>query len=252
MSKIKVSIIVVKYKAEEAFLAFKKSLKAITIPYELIEIDNNVNNVGYGAGNNLGAKRAHGEYLFIVNPDTRVLPGCLEALVNFLDNNPQAGIVAPLLLNTQNQVYPLQGTSKLTPMAAIFSLSFIHKYWPNNPIAQKYWLKTWDKQTTKAVDVVPGTAFLIRKALYNQIGGFDENFFLYFEESDLCKRVSEQDWEIYITPNAQLIHEWASSTPKNNKRIQTIFNESRFYYFKKHYGFVWAKIVNWFCNPYGN
>lgn len=206
-----VSIVVVHYKADKVLFECLQSIKKSKpkVSFEVIVVDNDEKkvidkeirknyqwtryikspkNLGFGAGNNLGAKRAKGKYLFFLNPDTIVLPNATDSLVEFLEKNKSAGIVAPLLLNPQKRPYPLQGTSILTPLKGVFALSFLVKLFPNNSISKKYWLKGWDKTKTKEVDVVPGTAFMIEKKAFEKIGGFDEKFFLYFEEADFCKK----------------------------------------------------------------
>ncbi|KKU03292.1 MAG: glycosyl transferase family 2 [Candidatus Amesbacteria bacterium GW2011_GWA2_47_70] len=237
----RVSIIIVKYRAAAELAACLPSLKK----YHVIIVDNDKINRGYAAGNNLGAKSAKGEYLLILNPDTVVSPGAIELLATFLDTHPQAGIVAPFLLDPAGRPYPLQGTRELTPLTGLVALSFLNQI--PNPISRHYWLADWDKRQPRQVDVVPGTAFLIRKQIYDQLGGFDENFFLYFEEADLCRRVRHAGWEIYMYPPAKIMHYWGASTPKS-ARIQAIFSASRFYYFRKHFGLLWAIVVHLVCS----
>ena len=146
-------------------------------------------NIGYGAGNNLGVKHARSENLFILNPDTKIYSGDLSKLVDYIDKHKRIGIVAPLLVDKNNQPFPFQGSKELTPKYGIFSLSFISKLFPNNRIFKEYWFLGWDKAKNQKVDVVPGTAFMIKKELFDRLGGFDEKFFLFFEEFDLCKRI---------------------------------------------------------------
>jgi len=237
----KVTVIIVKYKAEKEL---KKCLASIK-NYPVIIVDNDQVNRGYAAGNNLGAKKATSQYLLILNPDTIVHPGAISKLVTFLDTHPKAGIVAPLLLDPKGQPYPLQGTRELTPLTGLVALSFLNKI--PNPISRHYWLADWDKKESQLVDVVPGTAFLIRRSLFTQIGGFDEKFFLYFDETDLCRRVKKLGWDIYMLPQAKIMHIWGASTPRS-RRIQAIFTASRFYYFKKHFGQPWAILVHLVCS----
>jgi GT2 family glycosyltransferase len=266
----KVSLIIVHYKANEEFF---NCLRSITqhkpkTSFEVIVIDNDENptieeemqknfswviyrksskNLGFGAGNNLGAKYAKGEYLFFLNPDTKVYPHTIDNLVSFLEKDSRVGIVAPLLLNSQETPYELQGTKILTPFSGIFALSFLNKLIPHNPVSLRYWQTGWDKTKQKEVDVIPGTAFLIRKKLYEEVGGFDEKFFLFFEEFDLCKRIREIGHTIYIIPDAKVIHLWGRST-KHKKNISEIFIQSRKYYFRKHYGLLAMWLVELFTN----
>ncbi len=265
---MKLSIIIVHYKVKEGLFACLQSIydSGTKTSFEVIIVDNDEeqtierelkkkfskvvyikskSNVGFGAGNNLGVKQAKGEYIFFLNPDTEIEKGSLTHLVNFMQADEQIGIVAPLLLDKHNHPYPLQGTSELSPLSAIFGLSFLNTLFPKNPISKKYWLDGWNKKETKAVDVVPGTAFVIRKKAFLAAGGFDEKFFLFFEESDLCKRVKQLGYSVYIHPKAQVMHSWGEST-KQRDDTDLFFAQSRFYYMKKHYGFFSAVLVTTF------
>jgi GT2 family glycosyltransferase len=270
---MKVSIIIVNYKVKQELFHCLTSIEKsnISFPYEIIIVDNDEEkaiekelkekfpsvlylkpekNLGFGRGNNFGAKRAKGDYLFFLNPDTEVLRDAITKLKEFLDENKQVAIAAPLLLNPEKKPYPLQGTTTLNPLAAIVSLSFINKIFPGNPVTKKFWITHWDKKQIKEVDVVPGTAFMIRKNIFNKLEGFDEHFFLYFEENDLSKRLRDLGYTLCMIPNAKVIHAWGSSTKKSKQNISKIFSQSRFYYFKKHYGFFWATLVH-FVTTFG-
>ncbi len=226
----------------------KKIQKDLTKQFPLVKYIKSPGNLGYAAGNNLGAKTAKGKYLFILNPDTQILPGSIDKLVKFLEKNKSVAVVAPLLLNHRHKPYPLQGTSILTPLKGVFALSFINKLFPNNPVSKNYWSNWQDKtklNQPRQVDVVPGSAFLIRKSIFNKLKGFDENFFLYFEESDLGKRLTDKGYKLFILPQAKIIHHWAAVTPKSSA-IKQHFNRSRYYYFKKHYGLLAALMAEFF------
>lgn len=262
---MKVSVIIVHYAVpQELFVCLRALFVDKASVFEVIVVDNDEQstiqndllkkfpqvrfiksekNVGYGGGNNLGAKKARGEYLFFLNPDTIVQKGVMAQLAQFLDTEKEAGIVAPVLLDKNGKTYLLQGTKELTPFRAICSLSFIQKLFPNNTIAQKYWNKEVNKQQPYEADVVPGSAFLIRKNLFEKLGGFDEHYFLFFEEHDLCNRVKASGWKCVMVPQAKVIHFWGESTQKSDKNIKKIFQKSRFYYFRKFYGLPTALLT---------
>lgn len=264
-----VSVIIVHYHVKKELLVCISSILASGTKnsFEIIVVDNDEKNeiekdlelsfpqvtyikssqnLGYSTGNNLGAAVAKGKFLFFLNPDTIFSTNVIDPLLKFLTKNKEAGIVAPLLLDKGKNPFVLQGTRELTPLRAVFSISFLHKLFPNNPIAKKYWLSEWDKKTIKEVDVCPGTAFLIAKDLFEKVGRFDENFFLFFEEFDFCKRVKKLGYTVFIHPEARIIHLWGRSTAnlKNNKEI---FFKSRFRYFRKHFGLFAAAIVEVIC-----
>jgi GT2 family glycosyltransferase len=261
--KPKVSIIIVHYKAKKELFQCLDSIRKnkTKVTYEIIVVDNDekkigksafskykwVNyfqspkNLGYGAGNNLGVREAQGEYLLILNPDIEVLENSVENLVNFLDKNEDVGIVAPNLLDKNKNLFKKMGSRRLTPIRAMFVLSFLNKLIPNNRFSNEYYLKGVDKSKLREVDSVPGSALMIRKSVFRKAGMFDENIFMYFEEEDLGKRVKELGYKIFINPKAEIIHYWTSS--KGTKKLKKIFARSRFYYFKKHYGIFWAFII---------
>lgn len=258
------SIIIVSYLVEAELLRCIESiaLSKQKIEFEIIVVDNDekktlgkklkklnhyvkyikaAGNIGYAAGNNLGARYSKGDYLFFLNPDTRLVSGSLDDLITFFSKK-NVGIVAPLLLGLDGKAYQ-QGSLELSPIRAIFSLSFFSKLFRNNPISRKYLMLGWARKRIKEVGVSPGTAFMIRKSVFEKIGGFDENFFLYFEEFDLCRRVRKLGYRIYINPEIKMIHEWGSSTKKSNLNIKKIFEASRFYYFRKHFGLLQALVT---------
>lgn len=266
--KTVVSIIIVHYKAKEELYNCLDSIitSKPKYSYEIIVIDNDeikniadeiiykyphitykyFGNKGFGVGNNIGANIASGEFLFFLNPDTKIFPGTIDIIVEYLKQNNDVGIAAPLLHDMKGYPYQ-QGAMELTPLRALICLSFINKWFPNNPVSKKYFLYDWDKKTVKEVAVVPGTAFVIGKNLFREVGGFDENFFLYFEEFDLCNRVRALGWKLVINPHAKVYHVWGASS-KLNKDAGKIFLKSRYYYFKKYYGSFSAKIISLFLN----
>lgn len=258
MEKASISIIIVNYKVEkhlfDCLSSIENHLKKISYEVIVVENDPDTNlteklkkfsklkyvgakkNNGFGAGNNLGAKYARGEFLFFLNPDTEIKNGSIVSLLEMFEDE-HVGVVAPLLIDFRGKPFQKQGTLKLTPINAFFSQSFVYKYFPNNPIANKFWIKSWNKKSVKEVDVVPGTAFIIRRDLFKKLGGFDEKFFLYFEENDLCNRANAAGYKNFISPKLKVFHAWGKST-QQEKNIETIFEKSRSYYFQKYYGVV--------------
>ena len=255
---IKVSIIIVNYKVKKELFACIESIiqGKPTTPHEIIVVDNDERktiyadlskkfpkikyvpneNKGYGAGNNLGATYAKGQYLFILNPDTKLEKNCIDLLTTYLERHKDVGIVAPVLYDRNNKP-PLQGAHELTPLRAIFTFSFLNKIFPKNPITKEYWVdQKWDKKSAQEVGSVPGAAFMIRKEIFEKVDGFDEGFFLYFEEHDLCKRVVKVGWKLVMCPQAKVFHVLGGSTKQSKRSIQNIFVQSRFYYFRKHFG----------------
>lgn len=268
-SNIKISVIIVHYNVKkELFECIKSIYKSNPqTTFEIIVVDNdekkvikkdllkkfpnvkyleNKNN-GWGGGTNAGLKLAKGEFVYLLNPDTIFVNNALDASYKFAIDSKAAGVVASMLYDKKKRIYELQGTRLLTPLRAIFSLSFINKLFPNNPISKDFWMKGWDKTKTKRVESATLSAALIKKETLIKAGGFDENLFLYYEEHDLAKRLSSLKVYNYIIPQSKVIHLWEVSSGKTGRTSEFI-KKSREHYFNKYYGKITAAIVEFFMS----
>jgi GT2 family glycosyltransferase/4-amino-4-deoxy-L-arabinose transferase-like glycosyltransferase len=203
-------------------------------------------NLGFGGGRNLGRSFAKGEYLFCLDADITIDYKSFKKLVNFLDSHKDAGFVAPGMQNLSGKFTP-QITSELTPIRGIFYLSFINKIFPNNPFSKSFLLSNQDRNNTCEVECPQIGGFMVRTKVFDMVGGFDENLFLYFEENDFPRRIKNEGWNVYFLPEARIIHLESKGTPKSSERIKNIFAHSRFYYFNKHYGLLPAIVVELFA-----
>jgi GT2 family glycosyltransferase len=266
--KITLSIISVYFGEIERLRSLLISIKksGIKYPYEVIIVNNkpkehlntssfakikNINiinssgNIGYGRGNNLGIKSSRAKYVFVVNPDTKLIKGSLNDLIAILEKNKNVAVVAPNLIDTNGYLFEKQGTRVLTPLRAVFSLTILSKIFPNNKYFRDYYMLDLAKDKLREVDTVPGSAFLIRKDLFDNIGGFDRTFFLFFEETDLCLKIIKTGKKILMTPDVAFEHDWKPN--EGGQKLKKIFKQSRFYYFKKNFGLLDALIVEFFA-----
>jgi GT2 family glycosyltransferase len=194
----------------------------------------NERNLGFGGGHNQAFQRASGEFFMPLNSDTTVHPGCLLRLVEFLRANPSVGIAAPKLLNPDGT---LQYSCRRfpTPAAAVFRNTFLGRLFPNNRYAREYLMADWDHSVPRDVDWVSGAAFCYRRAVYEKVGGFDERFFMYLEDVDLCKRVQEAGYRVVYVPDAVVTHKIGASTDRVANRMIRQFHRSMLLYYQKHH-----------------
>lgn len=155
-------------------------------------------NISYAAANNSGEKHASGENLLFLNPDTIVGKNALKNMITFLESKEECAIVGPRLVNADG-IVELSYAYDSNILSELYMRSV-----KKMPTPIKYRLYNMNK--IKKVDVVVGAALLIRKDVFEQVGGFDEIFPLYLEESDLCKRVRMLGWKIYYYPKAEITH----------------------------------------------
>ena len=247
-----VSIILVNYNGVDVLIDCLNSLEKF-IPRnncEIIVVDNNSqdnsvdilndkfaniklinlpNNVGFGAGNNAGAKVAKGEFLLLLNTDTILTNNILPHLIELISANPDVGVIGPKLF------FP-DGSFQISfsPEIGIkgeFAARKLHK---DAEVKNKLDIIEQDFQDIQEVDIVVGAAFFTRTDLFNLLGGFDEKFFMYFEESDLCQRVRNKGYKILYTPHVSLIHIRGYSVNKISNRMAVEYRRSQIYYYHKH------------------
>jgi len=219
-----------------------------------IKLVENKKNIGFAKAVNQGMRRARSKYILMLNPDTVLKEGALEKMVAFADSDPKIGIVGPKLVFPDGTVQKeVQRFPTLWPM--VFWLFRLHRIppFPNLPPLRGFLLRDFDYEKTQVVEHLLGAALLLRWKMLDEIGlssqgrwasgPFDENFWLWFEETDLEKRAKEAGWKVVYYPKAEVIHQVGESTRKMNPfRLQYIWNNSLRYYFKKHRPF-WEQIV---------
>lgn len=247
-----VSIILVNYNGNKIIKDCLQSLRQFnhTILSEIIVVDNASNdgspelicehfpevkliretvNHGFGKGNNIGAKIALGDYILFLNTDTILTCDFLPQLLTVMIENPQVGIVAPKLLNQDGslQISTSPALGVWGEFLAQRRSSRYHRGQNKEYIDQKF-------AHQQEVDLVVGAALLIRRKLFEQLRGFDENFFMYFEEADLCQRSQYLGWKVIYEPRVSLIHLHGASTKQLPQQMLLEYRRSQVYYYQKH------------------
>ena len=217
----------------------KKIPKAIFLDKRVTVIKSKVNG-GFGCGCNLGAEQASGEFLLFINPDTVFFKNSITTMINTFKKLKKVGAVGPLMMDGKNNPLPTIN-SFITLPKAIFAYSFLNKLFPKNPILKNFWMKDADRSKISKVDVISGACMLIKKELFEKISGFDERFFMYFEEQDLCARIVKEGYKVIFNPNAVIKHAVGASL-SDKKMIKSYFQKSRFQYLKKNLGILPAII----------
>ena len=221
---MKVSAIVVNYNAGDHLLDCVRSLKADGVE-EIVVVDNasadgsadavraaepsvvvhrTEGNIGFGAGANRGAAISSGDALLVMNPDTVVEPGMVKVLVEALERDPGIGVVAPRVENPDGSVYP--SARAFPSLSDALGHAFLGFVAPANRFTRRYKLLDWDRTTARDVDWVSGTAMMIRGDVWRAVRGFDEGYFMYVEDVDLCWRAWRAGWRVTYEPEARLVH----------------------------------------------
>ncbi len=163
-------------------------------------------NVGFGAGNNLALRQARGEYVMLVNPDLTIFPGEIEKLVEFMDAHPDVGMAGPALYNPdstrQESCYRFP-----TMLMPFYRRTILGKTSAGKRYLHHYFMRdALSGQKPLEVDAMMGSAIMIRRKALEEIGMFDEKFFMYMEELDICRRAWVYNWRVVHVPFAKLVH----------------------------------------------
>lgn len=168
-------------------------------------------NVGFAAANNLGAGKlqdgGHGDDdILLLNPDTVVRPGALQAMAAVLERHPKAGVVGPKLLEGDGS--RVQPSVRRLPTLAVFVMFFlkVQRVWDESPVWRRYMATDFDYHFEQKCEQVMGAAFLVRNSVWRELKGLDEDFWIWFEEVDFCARAQRQGYEVWYTPGGAIVH----------------------------------------------
>jgi hypothetical protein len=209
-------------------------------------------NIGFGKAQNMGFKKEEAKFYLSLNPDIEFLPGqnTIKKMVEFLNENKKAGLVAPRLLNSDKSIQYscCRFPGFLDQIARRLELEKRSKYFKKR--VDNYLMKDFDRHQTTPVDWVIGSFILIKKEVVDQIGFFDERFFMYFEDCDWCRRVWESDYQVYYIHDISVVHahhrDSADNSPVKSlfkNHVARIHLQSWLKYFRKwgtkrkHYGY---------------
>ena len=202
----------------------------------LIPLDRNG---GFAFGSNAGIRESlrsvpPADYVMLLNPDTLVLPGAIAALVGFMESQPNAGIAGSLLENAAGEV-ECSAHNTPTPLGELEATARLGVL---SRLLSRYRVTPPPREVAHECEWVSGASLMIRRAVIEQIGLLDEEYFLYFEEVDYCLRARKASWQIWFVPDSRIVHFEGATTGirRANARRIPYWYDSRRRYFLKHFG----------------
>ena len=202
-----------------------------------VHLIENRENVGFACANNQAIQRCTGKYILLLNPDTLVASGALQALTDFLDEHPETGAAGGRILNPDGSLQ-ISSHPRPTLSRELWRLFHLDRFLPY----AEYPKKKWETDQGKEVDVLIGACLLLRKDILDQVGFLDEDYFMYSEEVDLCYRIQSAGWQLFWVPQADVVHFGGQSTQQVPTEMFLNLYHSKIKYFRKHYGWTAAQI----------
>ena len=251
MFSVKLSIVIVSWNTCDLL---KKCLESIInftkdIPYEIIIVDNasqdgscemvqskfpsvilirNEENVGFSRANNQGIKKAKGEYIALLNSDTYITDNSFFNMIDFMKKDSNIGICGPKILNPDLSPQPTR-TDQYKPIDAFLKILGLYNY--KRESARMNYNKIQD------VEVIGGCCMIFRKSVFDAIGLFDESYFLYNEENDICLRARKTNWKVVFFPTSIVYHVGGASTFQKeiSEKVEIACYRSNIYFYKKYF-----------------
>ncbi len=221
------------------------SVEMVRGEFPTVRLIANGRNLGYGAAINQAVSQCTGDYLLILNPDTEVRPGAVHRLVEFIYERPRAACVGPHLVNPDGST---QSSRRSFPglWTAFVESTILQRWFGGLGALRRFYRSAQPDDVPQQVDWLVGACLLLRRAALDEVGGFDERFFMYSEEMDLCYRLRQAGYEIWFVPRAEVMHHEAASSSQVLFRRNVNFHESRYRFFRKHHGAAPALALRWF------
>ncbi|MGQ9475220.1 MAG: glycosyltransferase family 2 protein [Actinomycetota bacterium] len=193
----------------------------------------NPGNPGYASACNTGIRATDRPYVFVLNSDVEFVDRGLEALLDYFEENPKVGALGPLVLNTDGTRQ--MSCRRFPSMLENVVHGFLGEVWPDNPFTRYYQMKDLEGKEPREVDWVSGAAMLLRREAVERVGGFDEAYFMYVEDVDLCWRLREAGYRVVYHPGFRLVHHVGRTSSQQSTRMLYEHHRSMYLFFRRRY-----------------
>lgn len=252
------SVIIVNYNVKEFLQNLLNSIEkaSVNISKEIIVVDNasddgsveflkdkfssvklieNKTNVGFGKANNKALKLAKGKFILLINPDAIVSEDTFDKMISFFGNTPSAGLAGCKILNPDGTLQLACRRSFPGPWTSFCKVTGLSSLFPKSKLFARYNLTYLDIEQTNEVDAISGSFMMMRKEVYDKVGGFDEKFFMYGEDLDLCYRIQKTGYKVFYVHTTQIIHYKGESTKRSSLDETKVFYNAMHLFVKKHF-----------------
>jgi N-acetylglucosaminyl-diphospho-decaprenol L-rhamnosyltransferase len=188
-------------------------------------------NLGFGAAANRGMREAGAPFVFLLNPDAVISSGTLGGFLKVAAEHPRAGAIGCLTKNPDGSIYP--SARKVPNAGESFGHMFVGPFLPENRWSRAYTMADWDRSTERQVGWVSGSSMLLRGEALDAVGLFDEGYFMYVEDVDLCTRLRLAGWEVWYSPEMEVEHVVGTAT-RGSRRMTLEHSKSIYRYYAKH------------------
>ena len=251
----RLSIVIISYNTRDYLCRCLESIYECSpsFPFEVVVVDNastdgspsavrdrfpavqvlaGTENTGYSFACNQGIRAADSDFVLLLNSDTEMLPGSLQDWVEALEARPRAGAMGPLLVDGRREIIQMSWGWQPLFWGEIIQRWFAPKALERHPARVS--IVRWLQRHDRTAPIIYGAAMLLRRSVLDAIGGMDEDFVFYLEDSDLCARVWKAGWEVAFHAGSPIVHHLGKSSDSQPNRIALIYRQSQLLYYRKH------------------
>ncbi|MFH1525226.1 MAG: glycosyltransferase [Bacteroidota bacterium] len=210
------------------------SVEEIEQKFPHVKLIANSINVGFGSANNQALKIAGGKFILLLNPDTIVKENTFHELIKFFKAHPEAGMAGCKVLNPDGTLQLACRRSFPGPWTSFTKVTGLSRLFPKSRLFARYNLTYLNENKTYEVDAISGSFMMLTKEVYEKVGGFDSQFFMYGEDLDLCYRIQLSDYKVYYVHSTEIIHYKGESTKRSNIDETKVFYDAMHLFVKKH------------------
>ncbi len=210
------------------------SVEMLRRSFPAVKVIHNAENVGFARGNNQALESARGKYILLINPDTVVQEDTISTMVRFFEENADVGLAGCKVLNPDGTFQLACRRSFPTPWVAFTKITGLARLFPRSRLFGKYNLTYLSPDESYDLDAVSGSFMMLRKQVYDKVGGLDESFFMYGEDLDWCYRIQRSGWKIYYVHSTKIIHFKGESTRRSDIDEIKMFYEAMHLFVRKH------------------
>jgi N-acetylglucosaminyl-diphospho-decaprenol L-rhamnosyltransferase len=212
--------------------SFDDSLEQARTAHPAARILENPENRGFATAANRGVRATDAAFVLLLNPDAEITGGTLAALRKVADDRARAAVFGPLVRNPDGSIQP--SARRVPGIGQGLAHAFLGRLAPGNRFSRAYTMADWDRASEREVEWVSGSAMLVRRAAFDAVGGFDEGYFMYVEDVDLCTRLRAAGWSVLFTPELEVTHQVGVSARTVPRRMAYEHSRSIYRYFSTH------------------
>jgi N-acetylglucosaminyl-diphospho-decaprenol L-rhamnosyltransferase len=208
-----------------------RSVDRATAGHPDVRVIRNPDNRGFARAANQALAATTAPFVLLLNPDAQIVGGRLESLVKVARERPRAGAIGALVRNPDGTIQP--SARRVPRLGEALGHAFLGPLWRENPWTRSYTMAGWDRATEREVGWVSGSAMLLRREAIDEVGPFDEGYFMYVEDVDLCTRLRRAGWQVLFSPELEIVHEIGVSTKGKRGRMAFAHSDSIYRYYRK-------------------